>query len=221
MARIVQVPLRIQIRNRIAKQLWNGVYSFGEDLNEARLADELGVSRTPLREALVMLASEGLIEALPNRGFHVPAVDPDAVAELYPVLGTLEGLAVASSTGDLGVLAADLARINARLQKPNASNRVRNGADAEWHERLVGNCVNATLRREIGTLRARSRCIDGALFRGLADVEESHSEHEDIQNAIARGDLEHASRRVRDHWLHGIDVVAAWIEEACLKRAAR
>ena len=74
MAKIEQIPLRNQVRDRIAEQLWRGVYSFGDDLNEARLAAELGVSRTPLREGLVMLASEGLIEARPNRGFHVPAV---------------------------------------------------------------------------------------------------------------------------------------------------
>jgi DNA-binding GntR family transcriptional regulator len=89
MAQIKQIPLRNQVRDRIAEQLWKGVYSFGDDLNEAQLATELGVSRTPLREGLVMLASEGLIEALPNRGFHVPNVDATAVAEIYLVLGSI------------------------------------------------------------------------------------------------------------------------------------
>ena len=64
MAQIKQIPLRNQVRDRIAEQLWKGVYSFGDDLNEAQLATELGVSRTPLREGLVRRASDGLIDAL-------------------------------------------------------------------------------------------------------------------------------------------------------------
>ncbi len=221
MAQIQQIPLRNQVRNRIAEQLWRGVYSFGDDLNEARLAEELGVSRTPLREGLVMLASEGLIEARTNRGFHVPSADPKAVAELYPILGSLESLAVETSTGDLQRLAKDLDRINARLKKPKVSNPHRNGIDADWHKRLIGNCPNATLRQEIDSLRARSRSIDGALFRGLASLEGSCAEHREIATTIGEGQLEKAARLIHEHWHNGISTVTTWIEEILQKAAAR
>lgn len=220
MAQIQQIPLRNQVRDRIAEQLWSGVYSFGEDLNEARLAEELGVSRTPLREGLVMLASEGLIEARPNRGFYVPSADPQAVAELYPILASLESLAVETSTGDLQRLAKDLERINARLKKSTMSNPRRNRTDVDWHARLIANCPNKTLRHEITALRARSRCIDGSLFRGLANTEGSSEEHGEIAAMIGAGQLKKAARLVNRHWLDGIGVVTNWINEALQKDVA-
>lgn len=220
MSKILTIPLRHQVRDLIAEQLWSGKFSFGDDLNEARLAEELGVSRTPLREGLVMLASEGLIEARPNRGFHVPAADPKAVAELYPILGSLEALAVQESTGDLQCLATDLDKINARLKKPTANGLQRNTTDVDWHVRLVANCPNETLRREIISLRARSRIIDGALFRGLANLEGSFAEHEAIAATIAERRLAKAAIMVIDHWHKGIGVVTAWIEETLQRGAA-
>jgi len=213
MAKIKQIPLRNQVRDRIAEQLWKGVYSFGDDLNEAQLATELGVSRTPLREGLVMLASEGLIEALPNRGFHVPNVDANAVAEIYLVLGSLECLAVQTATGDLQRFATDLERINQRVSKPGASKQARNKADVDWHERLISNCGNETLYRELRSLRARSRSIDGALLRGLANAEGSGSEHAEIASLISTGDLQAAAIKVNEHWVEGIAVVTRWMDE--------
>lgn len=221
MAKILKIPLRKQVRDRIAEQLWNGVYSFGDDLNEARLAEELGVSRTPLREGLVMLVSEGLIEARTNRGFYVPRADRKSVAELYPILGSLESLAIKTSIGDLNRLSKELDRINSRLENPKASGLKRNTIDAEWHTRLTGNCPNETLAREIESLRARSRSIDGALFRGLANVSGSYSEHRDIAESIGSGHLDRAASLVRDHWHDGISVVTNWIEENLKVGAAR
>jgi len=216
---IEQIPLRNRVRDRIAEQLWKGSYTFGDDLNEARLASELGVSRTPLREALVMLASEGLIVALPNRGFHVPTVDADAVGNLYDILATLEGMAVESLQGDLQKLADDLRGINQQLAEPGASQANRNKADARWHARLIANAPNPLLRDEIESLWARSRGIDGALLRGLADVDGSADDHENVAAAIAANDLNLAARLIREHWHNGIAVVSRWIAEQVREEA--
>jgi DNA-binding GntR family transcriptional regulator len=221
MAKIQQFPLRNQVRDRIADQLWTGAYSFGDDLNEARLATELGVSRTPLREGLLMLASEGLIVALPNRGFHVPAADANAVAELYPILGSLESLAIQTATGDLRQLAKDLERINRRILNQTATYPDRNKADANWHERLISNCQNETLRRQIGLLRSRSRGIDGALLRGMANAEGSGDQHTEIARLLSEGETAAAAEQVNEHWLKGIDVVTSWIDEKTSKSAVK
>ena len=212
MPKIVQIPLRNQVRDLIAEQLWKGTYAFGDDLNEARLAKELGVSRTPLREGLVMLASEGLIEAHPNRGFHVPLLDSGLVAELYPVIASLEALAVRTSTGDMDVLADDLDRINQRIDTDGNPRRANNSADADWHARLVAECPNETLKTEIRKLWARSRGIDGALLRGLASAETSSSDHANIAAEIRAGRLSRAATLVEKHWHAGVDVVTTWID---------
>ena len=221
MPKIQPISLRSQIRDRIAEQLWQGVYGFGEDLNEARLAAELGVSRTPLREALVMLASEGLIEALPNRGFHVPALRTDVVAELYPILGALESLAVQNSEGDLVALADKLDTQNRKVRNPQRNKLRANSADAEWHEILVSQCGNGTLQGEIAVLRSRSRSIDGALFRGLANAEGSADDHAAIAGHIREGKLSAAATAVADHWAAGIKIVSRWIEEVSTDAAVR
>lgn len=209
---ISQIPLRNKVRDRIAEMLWDGTWASGDDLNEARLAEELGVSRTPLREGLLMLASEGLIEAKPNRGFHVPGVDPRAVAELYPVLGALEALAVRGLTGDFAKQAKALDRISGQLDRSGLSKAKRYGFDAAWHQELVQPCGNQTLLKELRVLWARSRSIDGALARGMADVENSSTEHHRIAEALATGDLAGAASQVEAHWTKGVDVVTRWSE---------
>ena len=221
MAKIKRTPLRQQVRDQIAEMLWSGVWAAGEDLNEAQLARELGVSRTPLREGLLLLASEGLIEARPNRGFHVPGVNSSAVAELYPILGALEALAVTNLSGDRKKIAARLDAINTRIARAESSRKRRYSSDAAWHEALVEHCGNALLRAELKTLWARARTIDGALMRGLADVENSCAEHTQIANEIGRGRLATAARLVKRHWSSGITTVTRWIEETTEHRGGQ
>jgi hypothetical protein len=124
-----------------------------------------------------------------------------------------ECLAVQTATGDLQRLATDLERINQRVSKPDASKQVHNKADVDWHERLISNCGNETLYREIRSLRARSRSIDGPLFRGLANAEGSSREHTEIARLISAGDLQAAAKKINEHWVDGIAVVTRWMDE--------
>lgn len=213
MAKIVRIPLRNQVRDQIAERLWSGNYEFNQDLNEAHLAADLGVSRTPLREALVMLASEGLIIAKPNRGFHIPNFDAEAVAELYPILGTLEALAVRELGSDTSQLGKSLRALNSKLQRPGLSKKQQYEADAIWHEALVSECPNQTLRNEIKHLWNRARTIDGAFLRGIANTHGSQVEHDEICVAIESNDLSKASELIEHHWRSGIDVVKAWLKD--------
>ncbi|MGA2519593.1 MAG: GntR family transcriptional regulator, partial [Acidimicrobiales bacterium] len=78
-----------QIRQGIVE----GVYRPGERIVETRLADDLQLSRTPIREAIRMLQSEGLVHSLPNRGATVRALTAEDIGDLYEVRGRLEALA--------------------------------------------------------------------------------------------------------------------------------
>jgi DNA-binding GntR family transcriptional regulator len=77
----------------------------------------------------------------------------------------------------------------------------------------ISNCGNETLYREIRSLRARSRSIDGPLFRGLANAEGSSREHTEIARLISAGDLQAAAKKVNEHWVDGIAVVTRWMDE--------
>ena len=86
-------PLFEQIADRLRDMILDGDYEPGERLQEKELSERFGVSRTPLREALKILSSEGWITHAPNRGATITRLSDDELAETYPLMGALEGLA--------------------------------------------------------------------------------------------------------------------------------
>ena len=100
-------PLFQQIADRIRDMILEGDYEPGERLQEKELSERFGVSRTPLREALKVLSSEGWVTHAPNRGATITHLSDQEIAETYPVMGALEGLA-----GELACQNATDAEIN-------------------------------------------------------------------------------------------------------------
>ena len=92
--RILRMPLRQEARKAVLEWILDGTLSPGSDVNEASLAASLGVSRTPLREALLALEQDGFLVSETGRGFRVVPLTERDVEEIYPMLWTLEGLAV-------------------------------------------------------------------------------------------------------------------------------
>lgn len=90
---IIRAPLHVQVGERLRDLIDQGILAAGTRLNEAELCAQLGVSRTPLREAMRALATEGLIELQPNRGAIVSVVTVEDVTEILPIMSVLEGLA--------------------------------------------------------------------------------------------------------------------------------
>jgi DNA-binding FadR family transcriptional regulator len=86
---MVDVPLRADLRLKVLERILNGKLSPGVRVNESRLAKELGVSRTPLREALFQLEREGFVRSDRDRGFSVEPMSAREIRELYPMLWTL------------------------------------------------------------------------------------------------------------------------------------
>lgn len=85
--------LRAKIYHRLKNAILNGAYKPGESLVEMKLAKELGVSRTPIREALRQLELEGLVSSIPNKGVVVEGVTPQDVKDIYTIRKMIEGLA--------------------------------------------------------------------------------------------------------------------------------
>lgn len=88
-----------------------GDLAAGEKIPEQALCERFGVSRTPLREALKVLASEGIVTLHPNRGATVASVTPELVEEIFPIMGALEALA--GETACVKATSADIARVRA------------------------------------------------------------------------------------------------------------
>lgn len=84
---------RTKIFNKIREDILEGRYKDGEALTETRLAEEFGVSRTPIREVIRQLELDGLVESIPNRGVFVVGVTPQDIEEIYEIRILVEGLA--------------------------------------------------------------------------------------------------------------------------------
>jgi DNA-binding GntR family transcriptional regulator len=209
---IQRVNLRDQVRDELVEWLADGRLPPGQRLEEERLSKALGVSRTPLREALSKLATEGLVEAVPRRGFRVPKLSAERVRDLYPVIGSLEGLALRLSGPRVRELAAGLDGLNERLAVTHLSPRQRADLDRRWHEMLVSRNPNRELAALLERTRSRVRPYAGSWERAAAEIETSRAEHAEIARLLGAGQLDEAAEAVLRHWVRGIRVVTAWVE---------
>src|SRR5262249_47317337 len=179
-------------------------------LKEVELARQLGVSRTPLREALLILESEGLVVSEVNKGFRVAALSEARVRELYPILGALEGLCVREGGEHLRARIGELRAVNAALRTSRTRAR-RHALDLKFHELLRDGCPNRSLVELVRRLWLQAQRFDGAADRGMADPAGSLRDHVAITDAIARGDFAGAAQRLEAHWRRGIEVVVRWL----------
>ncbi|HUG98763.1 MAG TPA: GntR family transcriptional regulator [Gammaproteobacteria bacterium] len=205
--------LRDQVREELIEWLSDGRLGPGQRLEEERLSRALGVSRTPLREALANLTSEGLVEAIPRRGFRVPKLSAERVRDLFPVIGSLEGLALRLSGARALELASGLDGLNERLVLPHLSPRQRAEIDRRWHEMLVSRNPNRELATLLERTRSRVRPYAGSWERGATDIEASRAEHAEIARLLGSGQVDEAAEAVLRHWVRAIRVVTAWIAQ--------
>jgi DNA-binding GntR family transcriptional regulator len=180
----------------------------GVKLNEQRLATELGVSRTPLREALHQLAQEGFLTAEPGRGFSVAPLSSREVGELFAIIGALEAQAIEwAGFPDVQAM-AELQEINARLATALGDVEQALALNDRWHRTLVRRCPNGHLIRMIGELRSRIYRYEYYYFVGGADhVQTSVRLHRDIQQGLAARSLSATRDAIARHWLTDLDLM--------------
>ncbi|MGF1445984.1 MAG: GntR family transcriptional regulator [Pikeienuella sp.] len=200
--RIARRPLAQELAERLRTQIVDGTLAPGTKLSEQALCDRFGVSRTPLREALNMLAAEGLVLQRPGRGAVVSPLTLTELEETFPVIGALEALA-----GELAAARATAAEIDqsAQLQERLADQH-RSGdlagyaqTNAEIHALLRQAAGNATLALSIAGLDVKLRRA-----RRLANLApqrwaEAVEEHAQIHAALAARDGARLSGLLRRH----------------------
>ncbi|WP_149780854.1 GntR family transcriptional regulator [Roseovarius litoreus] len=201
---IGRTALAVEITNRLRQMILEGVMQPGEKINEKALTTQFGVSRTPLREALKVLAAEGLLELIPHRGAVITRQSEAEIAEVFHVLAALEGLA-----GELTAQVAsdaELAQITAMTEELRQSyaqtDRPRYfRINQAIHQEILAASGNDTLVKshELLAHRVQRARYQANLTpqRWRAAVEE----HEAIAKALAARDAETTSRLMRDHLL--------------------
>jgi len=186
----------------------------GDRVREHEMAERLGVSRTPVREALLRLEGEGFLEADVGRGFFVKPLSAREVREVYPILWTLEGLALRGCPPPSRARLADLDRVNAELGRAGDDPERRIDLDVEWHRTLLEGCGNDRLLEMIAALKAVIRRYEYAYMQNAGHIPVSTATHERIARAVEAGDVEAAVPLLETNWRFGMEELLQWLEAA-------
>lgn len=209
---ITRVPLRDQVHHAIVDRILRDELKPGARISDTALARELGVSRTPIREALLRLEREGFLEVDVGRGFFVKPLSLAEVRETYPILWTLEVLALRLSPPPERATVAELDRINRELAGAGDDPERRTDLDVAWHAAMVSGCPNARLLELIASVKAVVRRYEYAYMQSSGHIHVSTRAHDDIARALERGDVEAAVSLLVANWRFGMDEVVGWME---------
>lgn len=216
-ARNTSMVIADQIRDRII----DGSYSPGEQINEANVAAELGISRGPVREALQRLNQEGLLVSFRNRGVFVVELSREDVAEIYGARAAIEvGAAWTLVHGEVAVLKATAARLSAIVDQMqpfiDRADWLRLAErDLAFHTALVAATANSRMSRMYSTLAAEARIcmanLETAYYRPEALVEE----HRLLVDLLLGGDWNALESGIHEHMDTAIgDLSRAMADEA-------
>ena len=205
-SRIAQTALYQEVAERLRQRIFSHELPPGTRIDEQLLTVDYGISRTPLREALKVLAAEGLVTLKPRRGCYVTEISEQDLDEIFPLMAMLEGRCALEATKRVQPeQITRLETIHRQLERFAGTNQIERFfvANQEFHARiqeLSGNRwlqqVIQDLRKVLKLTRLFSLSIEGRLQQSLA-------EHTTILEAIKAGDAARAQNLMHDHILSG------------------
>ncbi|HEU5311598.1 MAG TPA: GntR family transcriptional regulator [Candidatus Eisenbacteria bacterium] len=208
---ISRAPLRSEVRRVLLEHILDGSIAPGTSVNESELALALGVSRTPLREALLGLEREGFLMSETGRGFFVLPLTLRDAEELYPILWTLEGEALAASGPYDAKRLAELRAVNDELKKAEHDAVEALRLDRRWHDVLLRGCDNARLLALIDVLKDQARRYEAAYMQCSGRVILSTRQHEAIVKALEAGDARAAREELEQNWRVSLEFLVPWL----------
>lgn len=191
-----------EVADRIRQRIYRQALRPGDFIDERALCEAFGISRTPMREALKVLANEGLVVLVPRRGCYVRSLDADELDELFPVMAVLEGLCARETAKR--ITEEQLARLDAmhaRLEEHAA----RGDVDAYYeenflfHQALQDYSANRWLQRITGELRQILRLARHHQLTTPGRLQSSLEEHRRIMKALHRRDPELVDQYMQEH----------------------
>lgn len=205
--------LREQVKREILERLAAGKIVTGTTVNEVRLALDLGVSRTPLREALISLQNDGVIAAEAGKGFFWVPVSMREFQEITPIVAALESLAIeATSADDLAAVAPQLIAEARAYSKDSAVHSELIRADDAWHGLMLSACSNRRLLDLIAVQRTALRRYERLVVGDNAIIRRVAKEHLTIAQCLAVRDKAGAVEALKVNWRGGHDRLRAQLE---------
>lgn len=215
----------------LRQRLLQGEFAPGTRLGEERLAAEIGVSRTPIREALSRLHSEGLVERLSDGGFGPTLINLHLILELYEIRFALERFALRRSEGATPshdeALVRELRSDWADMEAPAGDDQVDGDfvlVDEDFHERLAAAAGNHSLVDQLHKVNERIRIVRMQDFLTAERVELTIGQHLAVLDALLDEDVALAEQRLIGHFAESLSVVeerAALVIARMLDRRTR
>jgi DNA-binding GntR family transcriptional regulator len=190
----------------------DGELPAGERINEVALASRLGVSRTPLREALGRLAAEEALTAVPRIGYFVRPLTVEELEQIYPIRWLLdpEALRLAGLPTEARLKRLEeLNRLMLAAKKPEDVLTI----DDTWHLELIADCPNQTLINLIKQFIWRTRRYELALMRERRNVVATTHHHERVMKALRANDLDGACDALRSNMKAGREPIIEWLNQ--------
>lgn len=195
-----------QVAERLRSRIYAHELAPGAWVDEQAIASEYGISRTPLREALKVLASEGLVTLKPRRGCYVTELSEQDLDEIFPVMALLEGRCAQEAAAKAGPDdIARLAAIHAELERHGAANDADRffEANQRFHDALQELAGNRWLRQLIDETRKFIKLTRRDSLNLAGRLKQSLAEHRAILAAVQQREPDQAGRRMHDHILSG------------------
>ena len=197
------------VAERLRQQIYARELEPGSWIDEMKLATAYGISRTPLREALKVLAVEGLVTMKLRRGAYVTEMSRDDVAQVYHVLALLESDAagtVAARASD--EQRAELGRLHARLETQARRRDAFFATNEQFHMALLQMAGNRWAQQTAHDLRKVMKLNRHHSLLKQGRIEESLAEHRALMQAIEARDAKAAVRLMRAHFDNGLEAAA-------------
>ena len=197
--------LRNQVKNHLLGQIQRGELKVGHTINLAALSRSIGISVTPIREALSQLEHARVIKAIPKRGFVVAQLSKQEAKDLYHTIAQLEIMALESSPfskDDLILLRLQQSRIQ---QEGTPTDRLK--ARFDFHELLVKNCSNTVLLQILDNLKMRLHFYEQGFGEDSSFYGLMNNQNEAIIQAIEEDNVPTAALILKMNWMSVLEYV--------------
>lgn len=199
---ITSQALYIQVADRLRAQIYRHEMLPGDAIDEMALCERYGISRTPLREALKVLSTEGLIELIPRKGSFVRSMEIAELNELFPVMAVLEGLCAREAVENC--TAEDLKKLedmHDKLEQYAAAGEIDEYYEQNFvfHQAVQDLSGNRTLQRLIGDLRKILRLARHMQLTIPGRLQASIEEHRQVMLAFRKHDPDLADQNMQAH----------------------
>ncbi|MDY4316693.1 GntR family transcriptional regulator [Pectobacterium actinidiae] len=175
----------------------------GERLQETRLAQQFGLSRTPIREALHRLEALGLVEPGPQRGLMIAQISYERLRQLFAVREGLERLAMELAVASASAEELELLQDMVEVEKTLTDSRKLHDHNRLFHRQIYRATHNPYLNEMLENLRIHLSLLRGTTYESTERTEEARREHQTIVEALVRRDKDAAQEAACQHIRNG------------------